>query len=516
MKRISLTLAALAVAVSGAVQANAVIPGVGVISKKNVEWVFNNVQAVGSDLEFLERKQQDGSLKRYAITGAIGSGFNIIDITNPAMPLQVGAYASVHAYQGDVQINPRRNIVVLSTDLSGSAAHSGGSGIELVDITNLTTPARLGVVSNVEGAHNSTIIDDNYIYTVGPTYIVDYSDPRNPKNLGKPPVWFCGGHDITVDPNMQNVIYAACGSNRFQIIDVSSPATPTLISEVKDTKISIAHQADPSPDSSLLFVTDERGGGISNESAPGGGLFIYDISGKYTNGEASLAKPVKIGYWVAPFSGPFGNDTTAGQWGNVTSHVGTFQAERFLVSIGWYTMGSWVVDLGGPLAEGGLYNEWSGNQFGQGPTTWGNTTGNILLEGDEVWSTKWTRFDDPLYDRYMFTNGLTRGVDTLRYTGPMPKKVARLTVDGDATGGVVTGVLDRYAVWTYRGWENRPLAGKTVTVSSGSSSATVTTGADGSFSAALGLGPGESQVTVTWEDSDGVYQTATTTRTVSA
>ncbi|MGH2691561.1 MAG: carboxypeptidase-like regulatory domain-containing protein, partial [Actinomycetota bacterium] len=236
---------------------------------------------------------------------------------------------------------------------------------------------------------------------------------------------------------------------------------------------------------------------------------IYDISGKYTDGQASLAKPIKIGYWVAPYAGPLGNDTTGGQWGNVTSHVGTFQAERFLLSIGWYTLGSWVVDLGGPtLTEGGLYDEWSGNLFGQGPTTWGNTTGNILLEGDEVWSTKWSRFDDPIYDRYMFTNGLTRGMDTLRYTGPLPQKVARLTAT--AGGASVSGVLDRYAVWTFTGWENRPLGGKVLQVSAGGSTVEATTADDGSFTANLALAPGTYDVTITWAG-DETYRAATTT-----
>lgn len=511
MRRTWILVTAIAAIASVASAAGAVIPGVGAISKKNIDWVFNNTAASGSDLEFLERKLADGTLKRYAITGALGSGFNIIDITNPAMPLQAGAYVSPHAYQGDVQVNPRRNIVVLSTDAAGSAAHSGGSGIELVDITNLTTPSRLGVVSNVEGAHNATIIDDKYIYTVGPTYIVDYSDPRSPKNLGKPS-GVCGGHDITVDPNQQNIAYAACGSNTTQILDVSDPAKPVILSSIRDTKISISHQAEPSPDSSLLYIGDERGGGVTNETAPGGGLFIYDISGKYEPG-ASLTNPIKIGYWVPPFSGLGGNDTTTGPWGNVTSHVGTFQAERSLVSIGWYTMGAWVVDLTGPtLASGGLYDEWSGNQFSQGPTTWGNTTGNILLEGDEVWSSKWSRFDDPIYDRYIFNNGITRGVDTLRYTGPLPKKVARLEASAD--GATVSGVLDRYAVWTYTGWENRPLAGKVLQISAGGSTVEATTGDDGSFTAALPLAAGTYDATVTWAGDD-IYQPATTTVSIT-
>jgi hypothetical protein len=101
-------------------------------------------------------------------------------------------------------------------------------------------------------------------------------------------------------------------------------------------------------------------------------------------------------------------------------------------------------------------------------------------------------------------------VDTLRYTGPLPKKVARLTVDPQAPGGVVSGVLDRYAVWTYEGWVNKPLAGKTIRVTAGGTTVEDTTGADGSFSAATGLLAGTYEATVAWPG-DEEYQPASVT-----
>lgn len=514
-----------------AAPAGAVIPGVGVISRQNMEWVWNNPQLVGSDIEFYEELQDDGSVLRYAITGSMGNGFNIYDINDPTLPVIAGSFVDPGInWQGDVQVNPRRKIVVLATQgsIGRTASHgqTGGDGLAIVDISDVSNPTLLGTADGLDGAaHNSTIIDDEIIYTTGAARMVDYSDPTAPKDLGqiKDPVTgaqMCSGHDITVDPNRPNIIYNACGSPDVEIWNVSDPRNPRFISKVRIKGFDVAHQADPNLDSSLLFVSDEQGGGLGNTNTPGGGLVIYDISGKFVEG-ASLENPVRFKYWVIPFTMHGGDDETPGQWGNLTAHNFTFQAERNLVSIGWYTVGSWVADMSGPTKEGEAteqypYDEWSGNQFGHGPTTWGNTTGNILLEGAETWSAKWTRFDDPLYERYVFTNDITRGFDVLEYTGFMPLKEARLSVDATAAGGTVSGVLDRYAVWTHQGWANRPLAGKTLNVSvTGGPSTTVTTGDDGSFSASLGLAAGTHDVTVTWEDPDEVYSTASVTQQVT-
>lgn len=520
MRRVLITAIAGAMLAALAIPAGAVIPAAGAISKKNMEWVWNNPQAVGSDIEFFEQLQDDGSVKRYAITGSMGNGFNIYDITDPTLPLIAGSFVDPGLnWQGDIQVNPRREIAVLATQgaIGRTLSHgdAGGDGLAFVDISDPTMPTLLGTADGLGGAaHNSTIIDDEIIYTTGAARMVDYSDPTNPIEVGgimdaESGQAMCSGHDITVDPNRTHIIYNACGSRATQIWDVSDPRSPSLISVIPNSVQNIAHQADPNLDSSLLFVTNEYGGGLGTGPTPGGGVSVFDISGKYVEG-ASLENPVEIGYWVAPFYGLTGDSSQGGQWGNMTAHNMTFQAERNLLSIGWYTEGSFVADMSGPTVEDGLYDEYKGNQYG-GKTTWGNTTGNFLPEGAETWSTKWTRFDDALYDTYLFTNDITRGMDVFEYTGPMPLKQARLTVDGAA--GVVSGVLDRYAVWTHEGWINKPLAGQTLTVEgSDGSSTTVTTGDDGSFSVDLGVT--DIDVTVTWDDAEDVYDVATATTAV--
>lgn len=516
--------------------AGAALPG-GVISKRNMEWVWNNPQVVGSDIEFFEELQADGSVRRYAITGAMGHGFQIIDITDPELPILAGIFVDPGVnWQGDPQVNPRRKIVSFATDNlpALTVGHDGvADGIALVDISDVGNPRLLSALGGLGGSHNSTIVDDRYIYTALPTHIVDYADPANPVDLGIPemtdpanpdgPKKTICGHDITLDPNKPNRVYAACsGSSKLQIIDVSDPANPLLIGEAVDDDVSIAHQVDPAPDSSFLVLSDERGGGLSNVNAPGGGAHVWDISGKYTDGAASEANPIKIGIWFAPFNGIATEDDQAGTWGNVTIHNFTFQGERFLMSTGWYSMGSWVVDMQHPTNGTGPFQEWQGDQFDSGPTTWGNTQGHILLEADEVWSAKWTRFDDPRFDRFVFTNGLTRGMDSLFYTGGLPKKIGRLAVDAVAgfdpvtETAVITGKLDRFAVWTHQGWVNQPLGGKTLQfIVDGVVAGNTVTEADGDFALTLASMPGEHEVTASWAG-NAIFQPASVTQSVIA
>jgi hypothetical protein len=508
-------VAILAVLVPSALPSEAAIPAAGAISSKNMTWKFNVEADVGSDIEFLERKMPDGSLKRYAIVGDMGHGFNIIDITNPDLPLLTGAFVDPgFNWEGDVQVNPRRNLVLLAIESPGTTVdHSAGDGLGIIDISDLTQPKLLSVVDDVNGAHNVTIINDQYAYTLLPTYIIDYSDPVHPKNLGQAPA-ICG-HDLTVDWNNPTIGYSACptSGNNLQIVDLSDPAHPTIIKNVHDANVSIGHQADPAPDSSFVMLTDERGGGLTNETCPGGGAHLYDISGKYIPG-ASLSNPKKMGAYFAPFY-DITDPTKQRQWGNCTIHVMTFQAERYLMSVAHYSAGTFVADMQFPTkASGGLYNEFKGTTFG-GPTSWGNTMGNFLPEGAETWSSKWTRFDDPVFDRYVFTQDITRGMDVFHYDGPMPKKIARLRVNAKAAGGAVTGILDRYAVYTYLGWVNKPLANITLTVTRGTQSFTTTTGSDGSFSVPMGLTTGSAPITVSWTGDD-TYQPASVTQTVTA
>ena len=185
-------------------------------------------------------------------------------------------------------------------------------------------------------------------------------------------------------------------------------------------------------------------------------------------------------------------------------HSWQSQTERMVGLVGMYQGGTWVLDFSSATQPGGAYTEWDANAAGRGKTTWGNTLGHNRDATDYVNATQWLPFDlaNPADERMVFTNGSVRGLDTYDYTGTLPKKMSRLNVNASAPGGVISGKLDRYAVLTYQGWVNKPLAEKTVDVTAGGTTVQVTTAADGSFSANLGLGAGSHQVTVSWAGDD--------------
>lgn len=488
------------------------------VDAKNMEHVANAPNLVGNNLAFFERLEGE-SVKRYVVAASHVNGFDIVDITDPAAPVTVGRYGNPTSLAGVnyhpwLDVNPRRNIVAVSIEEPGvNSTHGVSNGIEFVDISDVTAPTFLGAVSGLGGPHTIRMIGDNHVYTTLPTFIIDYTDPANPKNLGE----FQCGHEFFEDPNNPGRTYAGfCGSSRWGILDTTDPAHPKIINEERDLDVAFAHEVYPAPDSSVVAVADFRQG-IFHTQCPGGGIHFYDISGKYIAG-ASPTAPKKLGAWFPPFNGHgLAPDSTNPNWASCTMHAFQWQPERSLVVAGPYSAGSWVMDPNeATKPTGGLYEEWNGQPGrGLGPTTWGNTTGNFLAEGDYVNASQWFPFEaaDPEAERYVFTNGFARGLDVLKYTGPMPAKVALLEVDGQANGGAVSGVLERPAILTHEGWVNKPLAGQELTVTVNGTTTTVTTGSDGSFSANLGLPAGAHEVTVAWAGDD-TYQAASTTRVV--
>ncbi|MFN2545638.1 MAG: hypothetical protein ABR600_13865 [Actinomycetota bacterium] len=557
-----LGVAALAAAMLGGTAAipagaqPAGLPAEGIVSSKNVTWVNNQVSSGGNALDFFERQESNGSLSRYAVV-AHNFGFDIIDITDPAEPSTVGRYVTVgFNYHSWVSVNPTRKLVAYSIEAPGRSAwpptdpnlgHGGSNGVDIVDISDVTNPVYRGQVAALgqgdsNGPHTIRWIDDRYLYTTLPTHIIDVADPAKPKLADAGLNNLCG-HEFYPDPNIPGRTYVGfCAQPaKWGILDTTDPAHPVVIVQKQDPEISLAHEVYPSADSSFIGVTDYRIGpatGYTYFQCPGGGIHFWDISGKYMPG-ASLTNPIKMGKWFAPFntieSTDPDPDSNHPNWASCTTHSWQFQAERMIFTAGVYTLGSWVGDpTAATKSSGGLYTEWNRNPKrdwtcrpevtppcsavrGLGPTTWGNTTGNFLAEGDFVNASQWWPFDasaaDPDTGRYVFTNGLVRGFDILKYTGPLPKKLARLAVDPAAPGGVATGKLDRYAVLTYQGWVNKSLAGRSVEVTGGGVTVMATTADDGTFSANLGLSAGSHQVTVTWTGDD-TFQQASVTQSV--
>jgi hypothetical protein len=519
----------------------------------------NNPNIGGNALDFFERRSPDGTTKRYLVA-ATTTGFDIVDVTTSDAPKTVSRYLTPGGnYHPWVQVNGPRNIVALSIEEpapnapNGSLAHGGSNGIEFVDISDLAKPVQLSVLksgpgcsslgpapvgcarfsasSGLQGPHTIRMIGDHFVYTTLPTRIINYADPANPVNLypeglAVPGHGLLCGHEFFEDPNHPGRTYVGfcgtAGDGNWGILDTTDPANPKLIMEMHDRDIEYAHEAYPSPDSSVVAVTDFRtgpAGGQSYTRCPGGGVHFYDISGKYKPG-ASLTNPIAMGTYFAPFTG-LSEDapvppTTNPNYGPCNDHSIQFQTERSILALGLYMGGTWVLDPNSATAPGGAYTEYALNPGkGLGPTTWGNTLADWHNPGDLVNATQWYPFDAPAADRSLFVNGLARGLDVLEYEGPLVKKLSRIRIDGSAPGGVVSGVLDRYATLSYSGWVNKPLAGKTIEITSGGTTVTAVTGADGSFSANLGLSSGSHNVTVTWAG-DADYGVSSLSRTVQS
>lgn len=531
--RRALPLAALLFlgAVAAPATAQSVLPPAP-LDNTDMEHVANVPDLVGNNLAFFEREQEDGTVKRYVVASTVGNGFDILDITDPTGPTTVGQYllgggsgpetvqqSSLGAnYHPWVDVNPRRNIVALTIENPGLAVRHGvATGMQFVDISDVTNPVPLGSVEGPEGGaddgltgpHTVRMVGESCAWTSLNSYVVDYSDPMSPVAHRRP---LHEIHEIWEDPNIPNRAYVGTATpGKWEIWDISDCLNPEIITTVRDVGY-MAHEAYPSPDSSYVGVADFAGG-QTHLGCPGGAIHFYDISGKYVAG-ASLQEPRKMGVYFAPFEGlPTGSGNQ--NYASCTPHSWQVSPEREIALAGLYTGGTWVFDPSRATQTGGAFAEYDGPR---GKTTWGNTLGNNRDALDFVNATQWYPFEaaDPADERLVFTVGWERGLDVYRYTGPLPEKLARIRVENSAPGGAVTGTLERFAVLTHAGWQNPALADQPVEVSAGSTTVQATTGEDGTFTADLGLGAGTHEVTVTWAGNDAFRgETATSTVVVS-
>ena len=143
---------------------------------------------------------------------AVGDWLEIIDISNPAIPVVKGSY----------KISNGQSVQVVSN----YAYVAGGSGLQIIDISNPTTPTLKGNY-DTSGYARSVQVVGNYAYVAdfwSGLQIIDISNPTNPT---------LKGNYVTTDyaygvQVVGNYAYIADGDSGLQIIDISNPSTPTL------------------------------------------------------------------------------------------------------------------------------------------------------------------------------------------------------------------------------------------------------------------------------------------------
>lgn len=163
----------------------------------------------------------------YAYVG--GDRFRVLNITNPAEPIEAGAVSTASARAVSVQ---------------GSYAYlaSGGDGLQIVEVANPVQPRWVGSCVTT-GYVNKVVVDGNFAYLAeeprwdyrdgnsvrygGGLVIMEVMDPANPREIRR--------LDMGPDTYPRDVVisngraYCACGSSGLRIIDVSDPGTPKPI-----------------------------------------------------------------------------------------------------------------------------------------------------------------------------------------------------------------------------------------------------------------------------------------------
>ncbi len=152
----------------------------------------------------------------YAYVASDHDGLRVIDISDPTSSHEIGALAT----PGDA----------LSLAISGSYVYVADyhSGLRIIDIANPANPTEAGYI-DTPGTANEVAIAGTYAYVAdgpnGGLRVIDVTDPTQPYEVGfyNTPGWAFG---VAV---ANNLAYVA-DEEKLLVIDVSNPASPTLVS----------------------------------------------------------------------------------------------------------------------------------------------------------------------------------------------------------------------------------------------------------------------------------------------
>jgi choice-of-anchor B domain-containing protein len=238
--------------------------------------------------------------KEYALVGDWTGGFYIIDVSDPANPVEVRKVTSVPGFD----LKPFGHYVY-SCD-----GNSSGKDSRITDISNPAIP--LVLPGKFNSCHTITISTRGHLYAAFPGVTV-YDIATHP---GKPDSLFHvanQGHDTTW---RKDRLYDFNGG-ALNIWDVTDPAQPVYVGGNDDPSVGYYHSGDESKDRSVLYVCDEYA------VTPAADIILYDIT--------NPALPARIGDI---------NDPTA--------RVHQLYVVGDLMFAGYYTAGFKVFDISNP------------------------------------------------------------------------------------------------------------------------------------------------------------------------
>jgi len=417
------------------------------VAQSNLNVQFRSQLPYGSNVDLANIWGYVDSLgNEYALVGA-QTGLSIVDVTNPANPVQKFFVPGTNSYWREVQTWGKYAYVT---------TEGCCNGLQIVDLSKL--PASVtskywtgtGAVAGTVGRIHSLHIRSGFAYLNGSqlfggaTLIVSLSDPWNPVYMGNTQMSLSGNQRYVHDCFVRNDtlwgahIYAGF----FSVISIANKSAPVLIN-TQNTPGNFTHNAwMPDDGRGVLFTTDE----VSNSY-----LSAYDVTNA---GNITLL------------------DRLQGTPGSGSIIHNTIIRNNYAIN-SYYKDGMTIVDVSRPdnmitVARYDTYSQGAGNGFNG---AWGVypllPSGNILVSDIDNGLFVLT----PSYNRACYLEGMVRDSCTglaLSNTavsitgGTHHSEVSKLN-GSYKTGTAVQGTFD--VVFTKAGYQ--PLTVKAVSLQNG-------------------------------------------------
>ncbi len=215
----------------------------------------------------------------YAYVALEGGGLQVVDISEPSRPVQVGELAGVDAREVAIQggfayladreqglvvvdlSDPRRPEITGSRrtiDPQGVAVRGdlalladGRSGLKIFDISSPYRPNRIASLETLDARRAVLRGDFAYLADAGEGLLVlDLSRPAEPARVGS--LAASGAVDVSLSGNLA---FTACGSRGLVVADISDPSRPVqLLADATLPASGVAVSA------GLAYVVDAAGG----------------------------------------------------------------------------------------------------------------------------------------------------------------------------------------------------------------------------------------------------------------
>ncbi|MEY4111414.1 MAG: hypothetical protein RLZZ46_1770, partial [Bacteroidota bacterium] len=271
----------------------------------------------------------------YALVGT-SEGLSIVDVTNPAVPVEVAAIPGPNSIWREVKTWQKYAYVT---------TEGGAQGLQIVDLSNLPDASNIPyqtwqpfVSAGSSGQTLETIhalhIEDGFVYlygsnngntTGGPIdgiVIADLSDPWNPTVAGLFDQYYIHDGYVRNDTVWGGAIY----NGFFSVIDVTDKANPVVL-QTQQTPSVFTHNTWLSDNSRYLFTTDE----VSDSY-----LGVYDINDLSNITEMDRIQSQNPGSLSIVHNTHILNDYAVTSW--YTDGVVITDGHRpgNLVNVGWY------------------------------------------------------------------------------------------------------------------------------------------------------------------------------------